>query len=130
MTAAPPIIVPIRRAIETFALRLIYDSLTADDYAAWRGILARMKEACTNKDYATVAETDIAWHRSILERAGQPDLLAIWSTIVARVRHHFRQSHRTYDDLMDVYREHAAIVDTFRAGDKEAAVAILEQNIA
>lgn len=123
------LVVPIRRAIETHALRLIFDDLSEADFTHWDAILAKMKIACKRKDFPSIAEQDIALHRSILERAGQPDLLAIWSLIVARVRNHFRQSHLGYRDLMDIYHEHAAIVANFRSGDQESAVRILEENI-
>ncbi len=124
------LVVPIRRTIETFALRLFFDRINDDDFAAWDEILGRLKVACRQKNYAAIAEQDIALHRSFLERADQPDLLAIWSVLVARVRHHFRETHLAYDDAMEIYAEHRALIDTFRRGDLEAAVKELEENIA
>jgi DNA-binding GntR family transcriptional regulator len=123
------LVIPIRRTIETYALRLFFDDISAEDFRTWKSILNSLKHACQQKDVAAIAEQDIAFHRSILERAGQADLLAIWSTIVARVRSHFRQSYSKYKDLIEVHAEHQAIVDTFRTGDKEAAVLALENNI-
>lgn len=123
------LIIPIRRTVETYALRLFFDDITEDDFRAWDEILKRLHEACKKRDYHATAEADIAFHRSLLTRAGQPDLLAIWQTIVARIRSHFRQSHLKTGDLMTIYQEHRAIVDTFRKGDKEAAVKILEDSI-
>jgi DNA-binding GntR family transcriptional regulator len=123
------LIIPIRRTVETYALRLFFDDITPDDFRIWDEILKRLQEACKQRDYHATAEADIAFHRSLLTRAGQPDLLAIWQTIVARIRSHFRQSHLETSDLMTIYREHKAIVDTFRSGDKEAAVKILEDSI-
>ncbi len=123
------LIVPIRRTIETYALRLFFDGITDDDFRAWEEILQRMQAAIRKKDFNASAEADIAFHRSLLMRAAQPDLLAIWQTIVARIRTHFRQTHLENPDPMAIYREHRNIVDTFRKGDKEAAVKVLEESI-
>lgn len=123
------LIVPIRRTIETYAVRLFFDNISEADYRIWDEILEKLADACRRHDYHASAEQDIAFHRSLLVRAGQPDLLAIWQTIVARIRSHFRQTHIRNPDLMGIYAEHKAIVDTFRTGDKEASIKILEDNI-
>jgi len=122
-------LVPIRRTIEIYALRQFFDDITDEDFRAWEEILDRMKEACQQRDYNASAEADINFHRSLLVRAGQPDLLAIWQTIVARIRSHFRESHLANKDPMSIHVEHRRIVDTFRTGDKEASVKILEVSI-
>jgi len=124
------LVVPIRRTIETYALRLFLTDVKEDDFDAWEEILRRLQAACKNRDYAAIAEQDIKLHRSFLKRAGQADLLAIWSVLVARVRRHFRQDYLTYADPMQIYAEHRALIDTFRRGDMEAAVKALEENIA
>jgi DNA-binding GntR family transcriptional regulator len=124
------LVMPLRRTIETYALRRFFDDITEDDYRTWGAILERLKEACAKRDWATCAEQDIAFHRSILERADQPDLLAIWATIVARLRGYFRQSYQKYDaDPLKLYKEHRHIVDQFRTGNKQKAVKALERNI-
>jgi DNA-binding GntR family transcriptional regulator len=123
------LIVPIRRTIETYAVRQFFDSITEDDFRVWDEILTKFADACERRDFHASVELDIAFHRSLLVRAGQPDLLAIWQTIVARIRSHFRQTHLAASDPMGIYEEHKAIVDTFRKGDREAAIKILEDNI-
>src|SRR5262249_45043307 len=125
------LVLPIRRTLETYALRLVYDDLGADDFRTWEDILDRMKLACRQRDEAAAVEQDIAFHRFLLERAGQPDLLAVWSTIVARIRHHFRRVHRQAPRgrPIDVYADHRALVEAFRGGDREAAVRALEAHI-
>jgi GntR family transcriptional regulator, rspAB operon transcriptional repressor len=125
------LIVPIRRTIETFALQLIFDELNEDDFRRWEAILNRMARACQEMDTVAAVEQDIAFHRLLLERAGQPDLLAIWSTIVARVRGHFREVHLARrEQPIDVHADHQQLVKAFRSGDKEAAVQTLEAHIA
>ena len=124
------LVVPLRRTIEVYALREFFDDISEDDFRLWDDLLRRLKIACRKKDFAATAELDIAFHRSLLVRAGQPDLLMLWQTMVGRIRTHFRKSHTRYQDLMGVYREHRDIVETFRAGNEVAAVKALKENIA
>jgi DNA-binding GntR family transcriptional regulator len=123
-------VVPIRRTVETYALRTFFSEIDEADFRRWDEILARLREACQRRDFAGTAEYDIAFHRSIIERAGEPALLAIWSTIVAQVRRHFRTVHESYQDPLEIHAEHAAIVETIRSGDEQAATAALAANIA
>lgn len=124
------LVVPIRRTIETFALKLFFGDINDDDYRLWEDILRRLKAACQQRDWASCAELDIAFHRSLLERAGQADLLAIWASIVVRLRNYFQQNNVKYDrDPMELYEEHRGIVEAFRSGNLENAVQALERNI-
>jgi DNA-binding GntR family transcriptional regulator len=130
VAATPPdeirnLILPIRATLESFALATIFDELTQADFDAWDELLEQFKTACQRNDRAATVNCDIAFHRSIIRRAAQKDLEAIWSAMVVRVRAYFWEAHRRYDDLMDLYREHKHIVDVFRQGDKQAAIDVL-----
>ena len=123
------LVVPIRRTIEVFALRLFINDLREEDFAGWEQILSRLKAACEKRDYAAIAEQDLALHRSFLHRAGLEDLLAIWSVLVARVRSHFRANNPRYADPLEIYAEHRDLIDAFRRGNLKAAVKALEEHI-
>ncbi len=124
------LVIPIRRTIETYSLQLVFDDLAEDDFRVLYEILEPMKLACKQGNYTATVQPDIAFHRFLLERAGQADLLAIWSTIAARIRGHFEQSHRDRDDQpLDVYGRHRDLVEVFRSGDKAAAIKALEEHI-
>lgn len=124
------LVISIRAMIETFALKSCFDDLGEDDFRTWEQLINRMADACRRRDYEEIAELDIEFHRSIIHRAGIPVLNAIWTTIVARMRSHFRETQLGYADPLEVYEEHAAILQVFRAGNRDAAVKILEENIA
>lgn len=128
--AVRQLIVPIRRTIELYALRQFYDDLGEPDFRAWDDLLARLKKACVERDFNTTAELDIAFHRSLLDRAAQPDLTIIWQTIVARIRDHFRKGHTRYADPMEIYDEHRELVEVFRRGDERTALQKLKEHIA
>lgn len=123
------LIIPIRRAVETFALRHFFDQVDANDFAHWDSILIRLRLACEQKNYIEIAEQDVALHRAIIIRSGQRDLHAIWSVLVARILTHFRENHPKYIDTMDIYYEHRDLFEVFRKGDAEMAVEALAAHI-
>jgi DNA-binding GntR family transcriptional regulator len=124
------VFLPIRRTIETYALKLFFDEINEDDHRMWDEILERMEDACRRKDLQAISQHNFDFHRSLLARANQADLLAIWQNILLRIRGHFWNSVKNYDrDLLAIAAEHRALVNAFRQGDKEAAVRALEQHI-
>src|SRR5262245_15680663 len=128
--AVSDLFVPIRRVIETFALKHFFHDIGERDFLAWDSILLHLKSGCERKDVAAIVQYALAFHRSILVRAGVPALLTIWRTIVARIRRHFRQATARYGtDLMGIYEEHRRLVEVFRSGDREPALKALEEHI-
>jgi DNA-binding GntR family transcriptional regulator len=123
------LVLPIRRTLECFALGLVFDSVKDEHFRKWDEILAAMRRACLGRDEAMIVEQDIAFHRSILEMAEQPDLLAIWMTIVARIRRYFLEGCRRYSNPMDQYAEHEELVRIFRERKKAKAIKALEAHI-
>lgn len=123
------LIIPIRRTVEAYALQLVFDELTEDDFQRWEHVLEKMQTAIRHSDYFAVAEADLAFHRVLLERAGQPDLLVIWDALVGRIRSHFRRMQRRYSNLIEVYEEHAALLEGYRRKDLQEAIRLLKANI-
>jgi len=140
VTVAPPapeaiheLVLPIRRTLETYALRQIFDELTPADFRLWDDILFRMERACRQREIQEFPQLDVVLHRSILERAGQPDLLAIWQTIVTRMRQFYWTTVERYaarDELLQMHANHVTLIEAFRGGDKQAALDALEAHIA
>ncbi len=139
VTVAPPapeairdLVLPIRRTIEVYAFKQIYAGLTSDDFRHWGDVVFQMQRACRQQEWQSLPALDLAFHRYVLERAGSPDLLAIWQTIVTRMRAHFWdtvQAHHEKNDLARLHRHHAELLEAFQAGPKAVAVAALERHI-
>ena len=123
------LVLPIRRTIECHALEIVFDSLGPPDWQIWDDILEKMRRACAAQDYSGIVEQDIALHRSLIERAGQPDLVAIWTTILARVRRDFIEQCQSYADPMEHYDEHMRLIAALKSKDKAAAMRALEVHI-
>jgi DNA-binding GntR family transcriptional regulator len=123
------LIIPIRRTLEVYTLGLIFEELDEAAFQHWETILQRMRAACEHQDFHAIAEADIEFHRAIIERSGQPDLLVIWETLVGRIHSHFLQVQWRQSRILDIYDEHRLLLDTFRSGDREAAIQLLTAKI-
>lgn len=123
------LVVPIRRTVESFALQMVYDSLVEGDFQKWEEILAKMKIAGENSDPYGLADLDIAFHRTLVERARQPDLLVIWDALIGRIRSHFRRMQRKGNNASEIYREHEALLHCFRFGTLEESERMLRAKI-
>ena len=123
--AVRSVLVSLRRTIEANALRLAFPHLSAADIADWEAILAELRAACDAEDFPRVVESDMAFHRWVVEQAREPDLLSVWLRIVMRLRLVYSR----HKSLKEVTPEHARVIKAVRRGDVEAAVKALEANI-
>jgi DNA-binding GntR family transcriptional regulator len=120
-----PLLVVLRRQIEAHALKTVVPSLTAEDLADWGAVLERLRVACAAEDMAAVVEHDMAFHRWVLDRAGDPNLAAVWLPITMRMRLVYSR----HKSLNDVYPEHARVWKAARRGDVTATIRAMEANI-
>lgn len=127
--AVHDLLIPLRRTVETYAVRRCYSTLTEQDFQAWESILERMRTACEKRDCIALGEADIAFHRFLVDRTGEQSLSKIWAAIAGQVRAYFLKYHLAYEDLMVIYREHAAIIEMFRSGNEQASIELLASRI-
>ena len=120
-----PLVVALRRRIEAFALETVLDQLTEQDLDQLDEILARFQQACSHNEIAEAIPHDIALHRWIVERVGDPDLLQLWLSTIIRMRLRYTR----HQHLSESFAEHKAIVDALHRRDKPAALQALEANI-
>ncbi len=118
------LVIELRRKIESFALKEL--CRRGDEALAFFAEnLALFKVACRRGEMAEVVEHDMAFHRHIVEHGGGADLVAVWVPVVT----HMMLPYSRHRDLMDSYREHEAVVEALRRGDKVAALKCLRANI-
>lgn len=120
-----PLVVQLRRKIETFVLDSIFERITADDLAVWDDILADIKAACESNDVDALTEHDLRFHQAIIQSHDDKDLFTLWQPIMMRMLMHYNR----LDDIMESYREHKRILDAIHSGQKAEAIRDLEANI-
>jgi len=120
-----PLIAELRRTIENFALEAIFEHITPADIARWDGILADMHRACEQSDIAGLIESDLRFHSALIQSHDDDGLMTLWRPVALRMLMQYNR----FDNLVDSYDEHRAILEAIRAGDKEAALTALAANI-
>ena len=120
-----PLVVELRRKIESFVLESIFERITEEDLEDWNGILVEIKMACEASDVDALTEHDLRFHRAIIQSHDDKDLFALWQPIAMRMMMHYNR----LDDIMESYREHERILDAIRAGNKRGAIKALVDNI-
>ena len=124
------LIVRVRHLVEEFAIRAVIDHLTESDFARWNGILDGMRIACVARDFPVIAEHDIAFHRTLVRRAGHRDLEPIWTSLVSRTSAFLRDTYpRIYRQPLDIQKRRARMLAAFRSRDLEAALGLLGDRI-
>lgn len=134
--AGPPsrevreLVIPIRRTIETFALRSYFHELQPADFVEFENIVLEMDAARKKQDHKEIAALDLEFHRALVARAGQPELIGLWQAAVSQIRGHFGEKiFKFTDNLKAVVEHHRKLLATFRKGNLKESVAELKRHI-
>ncbi|MEM8947069.1 MAG: GntR family transcriptional regulator [Planctomycetota bacterium] len=120
-----PLVVKLRREIESMALKLAFDRFSEADFDALDASVAKLFEACTKRDLAKVVEYDMAFHRYIVNAADDTELVALWLPIVSRMLLHYSR----HKNILESHAEHAEIAKAIRSKDLKQATKALINNI-
>lgn len=122
--------IPICQSLESYALRSVFPVLGAQDFARWRELLAQLQEACATGDARSIAELDHTLHFGLIEGVVEADLLSTWRAIFSRARLDPQRTLEKFPQPTWIYEQHRSILEHCRQGNLEAAVGVLEVNIA
>ncbi len=120
-----PLVVQLRRTIETFVLASIFDRITESDIGRWEAILAEIHRACLSNDVDALTDCDLRFHQAIIQSHDDKDIFTLWQPIAMRMMMHYTR----HGAIMESYREHKRILDAIRRGDKSGAIDALYANI-
>lgn len=124
------LLLPIRLTIERFAVTTACSQLSEETIAELESIIEEMRGAAEAEDTGRLTDTDLAFHRCIVEAGGHAHALQLWQSIHPRIQ---AQLHRIgrgrQSSLQEVPGEHQALLDVFRAADEEQLAEALERHI-
>ena len=120
-----PLVLDLRIRSELFAMDRVIKQLTEAQIQKLRNRLEENKLACGGKNLAAMVKSDMAFHQAIIEMAGNEKLLGIWKQVSGYMMLHYER----HSNWLESYREHKAIFDAIKKGDKKAARAALKANV-
>ena len=114
----------LRKEIEGHCLDVCMDQLTKEDDRNLTNLLAILEDSCRRADLSAITEIDLAMHRYWVSRASK-ELESVWLNITVRML----IAYTLLEDYMEVYQEHAAIVEAIGRRDLKAAKRAVNENI-
>ncbi|MHA6630012.1 GntR family transcriptional regulator [Pseudonocardia sichuanensis] len=108
----------VRAALEAIAAEQLAATLSERTAADLQAEVDAMVAAADADDLSGLIEHDVAFHRLVWERCGNPLLPRIWTMVEPSLRNYTRVSNRVYfDRLTEVADSHRPLVAALRTGD-------------
>ena len=117
---------PVRAALEELAAAEA--ARNASDVGALDRELESMREAAAAADWRTQIAHDVAFHRTMVELAGNEPLLQSWLVLGVEVSTAFA-TYQTLWDQTELAEFHVPIVEAIRAGDSRRAGAEARKHV-
>jgi DNA-binding GntR family transcriptional regulator len=117
---------PVRAALEELAASEA--ARNASDVRALDDELESMREAAAAADWRTQIAHDVAFHRTMVELAGNESLLRSWLVLGIEVSTAFA-TYQTFWDQSELAEFHVPIVEAIRAGDSRRAAAEARKHV-
>lgn len=107
----------VRGALEAVAAELLASRSAEQAVVDLEAEVAAMVAAAEADDLSRLIEHDVAFHRLVWERGGNPLLERIWPMVEPSLRSYTRVSNRVYfEDLREVADSHRPLIDALREG--------------
>jgi DNA-binding GntR family transcriptional regulator len=115
-------IYPVAQALHVTALRLAFEHLGKEELEALRAANAAMSAAIARGRPAEALRADAAFHRVIVERAGNPMLTQLVTWLTERLQRIELAYFKEVESGSASAEEHRALIRAIRGGDVGAAV--------
>jgi DNA-binding GntR family transcriptional regulator len=117
----------VRSALEALAARLAAEAMSPENSERLRQAYDRLADAARRRNRRQCVEADLALHRTILEIAGNGQLIFLYEQIEQRIRMFvaFSDMDSGFDELV---AWHASLVNSICQGEAEAAERIAREN--
>lgn len=119
-------LVEARRLVEAGVAELAAARATAEDH---RALAAAVDAARRAEDLDRFVEADLAFHRALLDAAGNPFVVALFDPLDRLLRDERRRTSAQAESWRPAIDAHQAVLDAVLAGDGPAARAAMDRHL-
>ena len=119
----------IRLLIEPPAVRRVTPGIPAEDFAELRGLAEDIVVGAQKGDLVEYTEADRVFHLKLISYAGNPRMTGLVSDLRSHTRLFGLAALRESGELIDVAREHHAILDAIEARNLDAVESVMRAHI-
>jgi DNA-binding GntR family transcriptional regulator len=119
----------VRLLLEDHAIRCAAGSPSPELIARLESLINEMRTSAMQRDYFSIVDLDLDFHRAICTAAGNRRLLTMWGDLVAPTRALLLTKYRLFDDSEEITNGHVILLDAIRQGDQERAAALLDRHV-
>lgn len=107
----------LRNVLESFAARLVAESINAEKKNVLKTALKRLANAVKTKDLKSITNEDFALHKTIIQLSDHQRLHAQYTLIEQQIRLYIACCDSLFPDLDVITEEHEALVDVICSGN-------------
>ncbi len=120
-----PLMINLRIKIESHAIKIIINDLTEQDFCQLDKFLSTMTTAFADENYSLVTESDMAFHRYLVNKAGGDDLVNLWQPVIYRMRMNYKR----ISSPTEFFDEHNQLLTFLKNKELKQALAALKGNV-
>ena len=118
----------VRRSLECDAVRILVERRARPPRA--ERAVRDLESFRKNAEWSAIVESDLAFHQALIEAVGSPRLVRLYAMLLDEIRLSLAQLRPAYESPAALAAEHRALLEAIAAGDRDAAVELLEDHLA
>jgi DNA-binding GntR family transcriptional regulator len=124
------ILVPVRLAIESYALPLAAKRMTPETHAELQSIVDGMGRAALSGSLAELNDLDVRFHMAAVTASGSEQALQLWRAVEPRIRLQFSRLAPRHRRLSEIQVEHERLLSALATRDAQLIAGTLREHIA
>ncbi len=123
------VILPVRVAIETYALKRSMSLLTAEDFSELERLVDVMKAGAEANDLNAVNNADLRFHERTVTASGSRHAIQLWRSVLPRIQLQVARLAPLHHLPEEIAREHLEMLEVLRSRDSRAVDAAVEEHV-